>query len=65
MTCILADPLYHPLEKTAPQMQFFATGLSFPLMEAQETAPLRTTPKASQSSKLFSMDISSRILSSL
>lgn len=62
---IVADPLYHPLEKTAPQMQFFATGLSFPLMEAQETAPLRTTPKASQSSKLFSMDISSRILSSL
>lgn len=62
---IVADPLYHPLEKTAPQMQFFATGLTFPLMEAQETDPLRTPPKASQSSKLFSMDISSRILSSL
>lgn len=62
---IVADPLYHPLEKTAPQMQFFATGLEFPLMEDQETAPLGTLPKASRRTTLFSMDISSRILSSL
>lgn len=62
---IVADPLYHPLEKTAPQMQFFATGLAFPLMDCLETAPQGTPPKASRSSSLFSMDISPHLLSSL
>lgn len=67
---IIADPLYNPTteEGQAPspsKMQFFATSLSFPLIDCPEAALQGANQEVARSSKLFSVDISQQVLSSL